>query len=247
MISKTFNKIAAKTFAKNPKAHILQPKSINLHFENSLTPEFKYLNFTNLSAVNFNIREEAEKSQFVLAVQMYSYNHVQEMDIAAFKTKEEAETALNEVRVTLYTPTKSFTKWLALITFIGALGCMAHCHILGFKSGMFNMSSTNQEVAKKEVTAATPTVSGVNPSSVAGIVMPPMSAGMNPKDIPPPVSDGEIDTIINQLQQVKQLQDTVKKQQDLQQQQGQQQPQQQQPQQAQAPVNPAEQFLNGLK
>lgn len=243
MIRKTFNKIAGKTFVSRTKAHILSPKAINLHFPNAINQEFKFLNLDNLLSVSFDIKEDLELNQFILSSQILtsSSNGVQYIEVAKFKTKEEAETALNDIRVALYAPTKSFTKWVFVLSVISGLICMASIHTKELP--LFNKLETA-------------TVEQV-PNTVVPATMPvglPMIAnpGMNPSEIPPPVSEGEIDKMIQQLQEVKQLQSgmiqpNVQQQPMVGQPQEQlQQPQEQLQQQPQEEMNPAEQFLNGL-
>lgn len=236
MIRKTFNKIAAKTFVNKPKVHVLPPKAINLHFPNSINPEFKFVSLSNLSAINFSIKENLEKNEFTLLATLLAYNNTQEMDIASFKTKEEAEIALNDVRVALHVPSKSFAKWVAILAIICGLGCMATIHVKHFN--MFSKQENNQ-VSQVPNTA----IPATNPVGLPMIPHP----GMNPSQIPPPVDNGEIDQMIKQLQEIRQLQGGMNPQQAMPQQEQMQQPQeQQQPQQPQEPVNPADQFLNSL-
>lgn len=246
MISKVFNKVAAKTFANKSKAHVFQPKSINLYFPNSIDKEFKSLSLNSLSAVNFYIKKEIENPNYILAVQMYSCNNMQEINIASFVSNEEAEDALNEVRVVLYAPMKSFAKWLTVLTFIGALVCMTSIHMNGLNSNwsIFKTEVSKADNARVQSPAANYGIPGQSVSSGSGIVAPPMPTNVNPGEIPPPVSEGEIDNIIGQLQQVKQLQENVKRQQGGQDQ-AVQQPENT-PQQQEQQTNPADQFLKGL-
>jgi hypothetical protein len=239
MIRKTFNKIAAKTFVNKPKAHILPPKAINLHFPNAINSEFKFLNLTNLSSVSFNVRsvKSEGKDEFLLYAQVSSIttNHINNMDIALFKSEEEANTALNDIRVTLYMPKKSFAKWIAVLAVLCGLCCMASMHVKGMHVFMGNKNKIESTVPN--------TVANTSPSP--GLMMPPMPANMNPSQIPPPVDNGEIDKMISQLQEIRNLQGGMPSQQGIPQQEPvQQQPQEQQ--QQQAPTNPADQFLNGL-
>lgn len=237
MIRKTFNKIAAQTFANKSKAHILPPKALNLHFSNSINPEFKFLNLTNLSSISFNVRNiKAEgKDEFLLYAQVSSLNHnqISNMDIASFKSEEEANTALNDIRVTLYMPKKSFAKWVAILAMVCGLVCITTMHVKGMPSFM---GHTN-----KSETVTPAVVTNANPSP--GLMMPPMPTNMNPSQIPPPVDNGEIDKMISQLQEIRQLQGGMPPQQAMPQEQMQQPEPQQQPQE---PTNPADQFLNGL-
>jgi hypothetical protein len=233
MIKNIFNKFAAKTFVKKPKVHLLPPKALNLHFPNSINPEFKFLNLHNLSGINFNIKEDKEKNQFILAAQMLAYNNTSEIDIAAFNTMEEAEAALNDVRVALYVPAKSFAKWVVILGMLCGLCCMTTMHMKGMH-GLFSHS---------EKTTTSVGIDTQTPNSSVGMVMPSVPSNANPSLIPPPVNNGEIDKIISQLQEVKQLQSGMNPQQQapVQEQQA-----QESPQQPQAPVNPADQLLNGL-
>jgi len=237
MLRKTFNKFAEKTFVNKTKAHAIQPKAINLHFPNAINPEFKFLNLTNLSSISFNIRtikKELEKDEFALSAQItaHSDNHVKNMDIAVFKSEEEANTALNDIRVALYMPSKSFAKWVAILAVVCGVVCMGHIHMKGM---MHNTQDTSMSV--QEVSNVTPTATPV------GLPMNPMGGNMGQSDIPAPVDNGEIDKIISQLQEVKQLQGGMNPQQDMQQAQPQEPEQQQSPTK---PLEPAEQLLNGL-
>lgn len=256
-MSNFFTKFAANTFASKSKAHLFQPKAINLYFPNAVHPEFVSLNLTNLSAVSFHIQEITDRSEFVLFAQMHSYNHVQDMDISSFKTREDAQAALDEIRVNLYAPAKSFVKWASLLVFVGGLVCLGYCHKNAFMmhSEIISVAptqGTTPTTSQANPTPATPNME-ITPTAKAGIIMPPMVPG-NPANIPPPVNAAEIDAMITQLQQVKQMQENIKNgvppQVQLQQQIQQAQQPMAQPQpaeQQEAPLSPAEQFLKGMK
>ena len=114
-MSKFSNFLGDKFFSGKTKVHLFQPKSINLYFKKSINPNFKIINLENINSVEFYIDEKIEDNIkiFVLKSKINNDNN-NIIDVANFSHKEEAESALREVRCNSSTPIKTVGKWLII-------------------------------------------------------------------------------------------------------------------------------------
>jgi len=118
-MNKICNKIAAKLLANESKTHIFQPKTLNLYFKNSINPQVRTLNLTSALSIVFTIKENKEKQEFTLMSEIITDNCTKSIELASFRTLIEAENALEDVRVKLYTPKKTiFITMIGLMVFM---------------------------------------------------------------------------------------------------------------------------------
>ncbi len=194
-----FNKIMGKTLANKTKTHFFQPKTLNLYFKNSVNPKLKIINIVNLSAVSFEL-DESSDSKFVINAIISSFNNESiKLEVAEFDLKENAINALEEIRVKLYMPTKTLSKWLLLILLsivsVYAIGNLAS-KISEVSSGfLYKSASANVEVDKS---------SDVQQPINQGL---PIMENNNNNQVQPASSPAEIQSLIDQLEQIKQMQE----------------------------------------
>ncbi|NCQ52302.1 hypothetical protein GW796_10555 [archaeon] len=183
------NKLSDKLLSSKSKVHYFQPKSINIYFKNSVNPEFKILNLTNLSSVSFFIENfiiENTDTNYVLVVKLNNEeNNI--MELATFKTIEEANEALQEIRCKLYMPVKSITKWVVMLSVAMVFWSLTAGFISGF--------TKNKELAVSEQLSAT--LKYENPS-VKTVESGLPQVAKNP-DVPA-MSEGDLKQMIENLQ-----------------------------------------------
>ncbi len=198
---KIFNKIMGKTLASKTKTHFFQPKTLNLYFKNSINPSLKVINVVNVSAISFEL-DESSDSKFIINAIISSFNNESiKFEIAEFNSKELAINALDEIRVKLYMPTKTLSKWLLLVIL-----AIVSIYVVGnFTSKLSDISSG---FMKKDSIDKVDDNQQSNMQQPIGQVYP-SAESVNNGQVQAGTSPAEIQGLIDQLEQLKQIQNGV--------------------------------------
>ena len=221
---KMFYNLIDAVCSKKTQAHYFQAKSINLYFKNSINPQLTVLSLMNFAMVKFDIQKVEDSHVFNLIAYITDYNgNEHEKNLASFSSKEDAEYALKQVRVTLHMPSKALAKWTSLgllvLSLIGGVYCITSKLMKDISSNNNNIVTTpnkNNPIVNQSNNQGIP-----DTSNMKGIPMPPilqqmsgLPANIPPEQLnqailnaPPPVSGAELQRLIEQLQRIKEVKD----------------------------------------
>ena len=127
------HKLASSLYFTKPSVHYFQPKSISIHFKNSIDSKFIWLNlekYTFIQPFTDQLKEN-DNNFFVLKLIVQSKESNKEViDLAKFETRKEADIALKILTNKIFSPEKSLIKFsvvaFVLIIFWGVMSDMSY-------------------------------------------------------------------------------------------------------------------------
>lgn len=118
---KLFHHLYSNFIFTKPSVHYFQPKSLNLYFKNALQPKYQLLNLTKYNYVAVDMVQEklegSDNSVFTLRLKLNA-TEIETLPVASFETRRECEDALNVLKNKLYSPEKTWVKFLLLFASI---------------------------------------------------------------------------------------------------------------------------------
>ncbi len=124
---KMFYNLIDKLSWRSSKSHYFNPRVINVSFKKSIDNKLIVLNLMSYSSIEFEI--ENEENLFNLVARLTSSDEkLSSKVLGSFKSEKDAKEALQELRITLYMPSKLMAKYgivsVVLFGMVSSLYCM---------------------------------------------------------------------------------------------------------------------------
>ena len=112
-----FNRLIAKTLMCSPSIGYIKPKVLNVYFKNSKDKKFTHVDLSECDVIDLNIvteKNESNDNEFILFLNKDDLK----IELGVFENKKDAESALLDVRVKLFSIEKALIKFTIMATFL---------------------------------------------------------------------------------------------------------------------------------